>query len=192
MTTPTQASTTITTPIFLILGPPAVGKSTTSRALAASLAKSVHIPVDDLRNMVVSGLELPGAVWNDGLVRQIALARANAASMALAYRDAGFAAVIDDFWDANHATDYAALLGHAEVHRIVLLPVQATAHERNFRRSGDSVGRAYIDEGIRMVYQQLTPNLTELAREGWLIVDTTAMTVGETVTAIRAQTARAA
>jgi hypothetical protein len=180
------------TPIFLVLGPPAVGKSTTSRALAASLAKSVHIPVDDLRNMVVSGLELPSAVWSDDLVRQIALARANAAYMALAYRDAGFAAVIDDFWDANHATDYAALLGPAEVHRIVLLPVQATAHERNFRRSGDGAGRVYIDEGIRMVYQQLTPNLTKLAQEGWLIVDTTAMTVGETVTAIRAHTARAA
>ena len=48
-------------PIYLVVGPPAVGKSTTSGALAARFPKSLHIPVDDFRNMVVSGIELPGA-----------------------------------------------------------------------------------------------------------------------------------
>ncbi|HRL14538.1 MAG TPA: hypothetical protein PKX07_21830, partial [Aggregatilineales bacterium] len=93
-------------PIYVVVGPPAVGKSTTSRALAARFPKSIHIPVDDLRNMVVSGLMLPGAVWSDGLAQQITLARTSAASMALAYHTAGFAVVIDDFWDPNHAADY--------------------------------------------------------------------------------------
>ena len=36
----------------------------TARALAAHFEKSLHIPVDDLREMVVSGLALPGPTWD--------------------------------------------------------------------------------------------------------------------------------
>ncbi len=90
-----------------------MGKSTTSRALAARSPKSLHIPVDDLRNMVVAGLELPAAVWSADLAQQLTLARASAAQMALAYQAAGFMVVIDDFWDEyNFGTDYRTLLGH--------------------------------------------------------------------------------
>ena len=83
--------------IYLIIGPPAVGKSTTSRALAGRFPRSIHIPVDDLRNMVVNGLALPAAEWGDELSRQVALARNAVIAMALAYRQAGFTVVIDDF-----------------------------------------------------------------------------------------------
>jgi predicted kinase len=178
-------------PIYVVVGPPAVGKSTTSRALAARFPKSIHIPVDDLRNMVVSGLMLPGAVWSDGLAQQITLARTSVASMALAYHSAGFAVVIDDFWDPNHASDYQALLDHmqATIHRIVLYPTREAAHQRNLRRSGDSPARPYIDEGIRIVYQQLTPALAQLEQDGWFVVDTTALSVDEAVDHILSRTA---
>lgn len=68
--------------IYLVVGPPAVGKSTTSRALAARFPRSVHIPVDDLRHMVVAGLALPVAEWSDELTRQVTLARNAAIAMA--------------------------------------------------------------------------------------------------------------
>lgn len=172
-------------PIYMIVGPPAVGKSTTSRALATRFPKSIHIPVDDIRMMVVSGLMLPSATWSDELAQQISLARANVSNMAQTYQQAGFAVVIDDFWDANHASDYQALLHHGQaLHKIVLYPTQTEAHQRNFIRSGDSPARPYIDEGIRIVYQQLTPALTQLAQTGWLVVDTTAMSIDETVSHI--------
>jgi tRNA A37 N6-isopentenylltransferase MiaA len=35
--------------MFLIAGPPAVGKSSTSRALAARFPRCLYIPVDDIR-----------------------------------------------------------------------------------------------------------------------------------------------
>ena len=54
-----QATSESVHPVFVIVGPPAVGKSTTSKALAARFPKSLHIPVDDVRTMVVSGLVLP-------------------------------------------------------------------------------------------------------------------------------------
>jgi hypothetical protein len=174
------------TPIYLIVGPPAVGKSTTSRALAAHFPKSLYIPVDDLRTMVVSGLVLPAAVWTDELAQQIALARQTAVHMALTYSRAGFAVVIDDFWDANHAVDYAGLLDPtlSPLGKVVLYPSQAEAHQRNLQRSGDTPARGYIDEGIRIVYQQLKPVIPQLEYEGWKIIDTTALSIDAVVSAI--------
>jgi len=170
--------------MFLLVGPPAVGKSTTSRALATRFPKSLHIPVDDLRNMVVSGIALPGADWSDDLTQQVTLARTSVVHMALTYHNAGFVVVIDDFWNPSHRSDYQALINHPDVHKIILYPGQGEAHRRNLQRSGDSPARAYIDEGVQIVYQQLSAALPQLAQEGWLVVDTTTLSVEATVTAI--------
>ncbi len=175
-------------PIFMVVGPPAVGKSSTSRALAACFPKSIHIPVDDIRHMVVSGLALPGLVWGDDLVQQFRLARAGVAQMAIAYRNAGFTVVIDDIREDNHTTDYHSLLDQPNIHKIVLYPNQDEAHQRNLKRSGDNPARAYIDEGIREMYQQLNPILPQLAQEGWIVVDTTVLSLEEVVTTILDQT----
>lgn len=172
------------TPIFVVVGPPAVGKSTTSRALAARFAKSLHIPVDNIREMVVSGLRLPSADWSDELVQQLSLARASVSHMALTYREAGFAVVIDDFMDPNHDSDYQTLLNEPEVHMVLLYPSQSEAHQRNLRRSGNSSARAYIDDGIRTVYEQLKAALPQLKQEGWHVLDTSLLSVEDTVMAI--------
>jgi hypothetical protein len=171
-------------PLFLIVGPPAVGKSTTSHTLAARFPKSIHIPVDDIRMMVVSGLKLPSAVWDDELAQQISLARAGVAQMALRYQQAGFAVVIDDFWDAAFDADYALLRNQPNVQRILLYPDQAETHQRNFVRSGDSPARGYIDQGIEIVYQQLRPVVAQLQAQGWQVLDTTRLDVDGVVSAI--------
>ena len=104
--------------------------------------------------------------------------------MALTYHSAGFVVAIDDFWDPNHRSDYRALLSHPDIHKIVLYPGQGEAHRRNLERSGEGPARAYIDEGVRIVYQQLNAAIPQLVQEGWLVVDTTALTVEATVTRI--------
>jgi len=176
-------------PIYLLVGPPAVGKSSAAHALAARFPRSIHIPVDDLRDMVVSGLELPAAEWSDGLAQQVALARDAASHMALRYAAAGFAVVLDDFWDPNSERDYRALLDRPDCHRIVLLPDQAAAHSRNRARAGAGADHAYIDEGIRIVYAQLRDALPQLEREGWRMVDTTALGIADVAAEIVRRTA---
>lgn len=171
-------------PIYIIVGPPAVGKSSTSRALATHFPKSIHIPVDDVRDMVVSGLVLPGAAWSTELTQQVRLARASVITMALNYHKAGFTVVIDDFWDPNHLADYQSFLDQPQVYKILLYPNQMEAHQRNLMRSGESPARAYIDGGIQLVYQQLSAVIPQLAGEGWLIVDSTTLSVDEVVEAI--------
>lgn len=175
-------------PIFLVVGPPAVGKSTTSHALAGRFPLSIHIPVDDLRNMVVSGIALPAANWSDELVRQVTLARATAARMALTYHEAGFVVVLDDFLDPDHLAGYQPLLDHPDLCKVVLFPAQEAAHDRNRRRSGTSPARAYIDEGVRVVYREFAARIPYLARQGWLVVDTTSLAVEETVAEILLRT----
>jgi chloramphenicol 3-O-phosphotransferase len=85
------------THIFLLVGAPAVGKSSTARALATHFQKSIHISVDSLRDMVVAGLVHPSHNWSQALIEQLRLARTSASQMALAYTKADFVVVIDDF-----------------------------------------------------------------------------------------------
>jgi predicted kinase len=170
-------------PIFVVVGGPGVGKSTTSRALAATFPTSIHIPVDDLRHMVVSGLSLPGPDWGEDLVRQIRLARGAAIRMALDYADAGFAVVLDDFYDPDGFAGYEALLLRPGTHGIALYPTREEARRRNAARSPGEAGR-YIDTAITHAYRWLSPAVGRLAAEGWLVLDTTHLDVAGSVAAI--------
>lgn len=172
--------------IFLLAGPPAVGKSTTARALAARFDKSIHISVDTLRDMVISGLALPGGEWHKNLIEQLSLARECAAYMALTYSGAGFCVVLDDFWDpSSRLSEYSHLFHRSLVHRVLLYPDRQAAEQRNRMRDGSP----YIEQGIRMVYEQLGGEIDRLRREGWWIVNSSTSSVEQTVQHILAQVA---
>lgn len=169
-------------PIFLLVGAPAVGKSTSAKALSEKFPKSIHISVDTLRDMVVSGLALPGGAWGADLIEQLIVARTSASQMAEIYNKAGFAVVIDDFWDPNSSlSEYEALFQNPNVQRVLLFPSQQAAEARNIKRSGSSEAGAYIADGIRMVYESLNNEVPTLQREGWLVVDTSDKTMDETI-----------
>jgi chloramphenicol 3-O-phosphotransferase len=169
-------------PIFLLAGAPAVGKSTTARALAAQFEKSMHISVDDIREMVVTGLVRPGSDWSQSLIEQLTLARESAMQMATTYHKKGFVVVIDDFLDPNsQLLEYSRLYKEPNVHRILLFPSQKTAEERNLNRSGSVEGSNYIADGIRTVYESLKTGLAHLENQGWIIADTTERDIEATV-----------
>lgn len=173
------------TPIFLVVGGPGVGKSSASRALAATFERAVHVPVDDLRDMVVAGIALPGPDWGDELRRQIRVARDAAVRLALAHAAAGFAVVVDDFWDPLELAEYRELLARPGTHAVLLHPDQAEARRRNALRSPGAAG-AYVDGAIPLVYAMLDPVVARLAADGWLVLDTTTLDLEATVAAIRA------
>lgn len=170
------------TDLFFITGAPAVGKSTTAHTLAARFEKSIHIPVDDLREMVVSGLVLPSGDWSQELVEQLTLARQSVVRIAKIYREAGYSVVIDDFWDPNsRLSEYDLLFDEAHAYKILLLPNQEAAKSRNIKRSQSDEGNEYIEGGIRLVYEHLNKEVASLIQEGWQVVDTTDKTIKATV-----------
>jgi hypothetical protein len=172
-------------PIFFVAGAPAVGKSTTAQALAARFPKSIHISVDDLRDMVVSGRLLPGEDWSAGLVEQLKLARECAIQMALKYQRAGFVVVIDDFWDTfGWLREYETFFQQAGVHKFLLLPSRQTADARNLKRAGSFEAGQYIAIGISVGYEHLADNLPKIQEQGWIVVDSTDKSVEETVSHI--------
>lgn len=172
-------------PIFLLAGGPAVGKSTTAAALAARFAKGVHIPVDALRDMAVSGQVLPGPDWSPELVHQLLAAREGAVYLALAWHRAGFAVVIDDFWDPNSGlVEYTELFDHPQTRKILLYPSRDAARGRNRVRSGSGAAVDYIDDGIRLVYEHLDAAVDDLAAQGWWVLDTSETAVEDVVSDI--------
>ena len=67
------------------MGTPASGKSTVARALAQRFERGVHIPLDDLRQMVVAGRVDMGFEISADLKLQLRLARESAAEIGRAH-----------------------------------------------------------------------------------------------------------
>ena len=174
-------------PIFLIMGTPACGKSTVAKALASCFALGLHIPVDDLRHMVTSGIadmdfSSEEAAHATGV--QIRLAREAASHMARLYQGAGFAVAIDDFWFEDVPDTFMQLGFHgvpethyqlgSGVHKIVLLPsVEVTLARLRGRQSGSG--------GLADVISFLNPMIQAHPKTGWHVVDSSDLSVEQTV-----------
>jgi thymidylate kinase len=164
--------------VFVISGTPGAGKSSVSRALMARFVRGAHIPVDDLREFVVSGIAHPVAVWTPETARQFSLARGNAALLARRFSDAGFAACVDDVCSAqDFERDYAPHLSNLKPHRVLLLPSLAVALERNAMRTT----KAFSSTTLEGVIRQLHAEFTAIDKPGWLVVDSSVLSVEETV-----------
>jgi predicted kinase len=165
--------------VFLVVGPPAVGKSTAARLLAASFARSVLVDVDQIRmGMVVKGAVLPtGPDWSSALVEQLSAARESACGIARAYARRGFDVVIDDFYDPHSGLAEYDAIGDLGTRRAVLLPDPEVARTRSRDRGPEAA--AFIAAGIDEVYA-LMPPTPDLVSAGWTVLDTSGDTPEET------------
>lgn len=103
---------------LVLTGGPAVGKSTTGRALAEAAARAAFIDVDDLRHLIVSGHEPPWA-GDEGRAQQ-ALGVENACELAARLHAAGFDVVVADVVTPETAHTYRRKLpGCLLVHLVV-------------------------------------------------------------------------
>lgn len=121
---PTAPSGVLARRPLVLTGGPAVGKTTTGRALAEALARAAFIDVDDLRQLVVVGHEMWGLQGD----AQRALGAANACSLGERFIAEGFDVAIADVVTPATAQIYRhQLRGCLLVHLIV---TPGEAHRR--------------------------------------------------------------
>lgn len=170
--------------IILITGIMAAGKSTVAQRLAEHFPKSVHLRGDIFRRMMVRGrLEMQPPLSEEALT-QLRLRYRLAAVAADMYRAAGFTVIYQDVILGPVLAEVVSLFERRPLYVVVLCPSPSVMAEREAARSKTGYALwsvAELDHALR--YE--TPRIGM-----WL--DTSTLTVDETVSAILAELEQAA
>ena len=166
--------------VFWVTGPPASGKSTLCAALSQKLDRAVHIPVDDVRTWVVSGLA-ESVPWTDETERQFQLAESAVCETARCYFEGGFHVLIDHCRNLPRVEHLIQeRLANMPVIRICLMPDLQTNLHRSHTRTNKSFDPHMLDETIVWT----NTHYREDTRPGWLVIDNYRLSVDETVSII--------
>ncbi|MEU2339341.1 AAA family ATPase [Streptomyces sp. NPDC013172] len=170
--------------VVVIAGVMAAGKSTVAQALAERLPRAAHVRGDVFRRMIVSGREdyTPGA--SAQATAQLRLRYRLSAATADAYAEAGFTAIVQDVLLGPELRRYADLIRTRPLHVVVLAPSPEAVAQRE-------AGRPKTGYGPDWTIADLDRELRRRTEPLGLWLDTSGLTVEQTVEAILAQAERA-
>ncbi len=167
-------------PIFLITGAPGVGKSSVSEALMKRFPYGFYVPVDDLREWVVSGIAHPTPVWTEETGRQFGIARKAVIGLTRTYADEGFAVAIDDVLLPGEGEElFGKGLGGYVLNKVLLWAELGVTQRRNRDRTNKNFDTMGLEELIGRLHEWMEPE--GYAEAGWTVVDSTGLGVEETV-----------
>ena len=170
--------------VLVLTGPAGAGKSTVAEGWARTCPDpAAHVSLDDVRRQLKSGYVDPSRGWTGEPAAQLALARRLAAGMATAYVRAGIRCVVDDavFPDREGVgwPEWQRELA-GRPHALVVLTAELDEVKARNRRRDPS----------RRVPEPMLAEIHGLmagwAGRGHPVVDSTGLTVDETVEAVAA------
>lgn len=165
-------------PIILITGAPASGKSSVAKAILTYFEFGIHIPVDTIREFVVSGIAHPVA-WSDETARQFRLAEQATCQMADIYSGADFAVVIDHCEAPGVLNDMVEnRLADWDVLKVVLQPSLEENLMRNYSRSNKDFESSVLVESIKRLNPMFRSNSDDF--NDWHRLDNSEWTVAQT------------
>ncbi|MFD4958747.1 AAA family ATPase [Microbacterium sp. NPDC058389] len=166
--------------VIVVTGPPGAGKSTTAAALAAVLARSVHLHTDDFWAYIASGGIAPYLPEADAQNHTVVEVIAGAA---FAYADGGFDVVVDGVvgpWMLDHYLRAATRRPDTPLHYVVLRP----GREQTLARAqGRTAPEALVEEGPILSMWEQFADLGDLETH---VIDTSAHTPAGTLDALAA------
>lgn len=169
--------------VWIVTGISAAGKSTLAAALADRFERSVHVEGDAIGGFVRQGRAEMSPDASAEALGQLHLRYAAGAAIADRYAAAGFTAVWEDVIVGALLTETIELVTARPRRLVVLAPRADVVAGREAGRAKDGY-HAFDVEGLDRVLREETPRLG-------LWLDTSALTVGETVDAIVARAADA-
>jgi chloramphenicol 3-O-phosphotransferase len=146
------------TPVFVVTGPSAAGKSTVGRLLAERFERGVHLESDFFRRSIVSGRAEVTPELRPEALDQLRLRYRLGAATADAYHQAGFAVVWEDVIAGPLLEEAVGLVRSRPLHVAVLLPSAAAVAAREEARQGTGYEHWLVDE-LHRGFADGTPRL---------------------------------
>ena len=166
-------------PVFVITGIMAAGKSAVAERLACRFDRGVHIRGDAYRRMIRSGQVAADPEGGSEAQRQLWLRYRLAAHAAESFQQEDFSVVVQDVILRGFVPRFLSLIRARPLHLVVLAPSPEVVAEREASRGKNGYG-TWTPHTLDLVLRQETPRIG-------LWLDTSAMTVDETVGAILAR-----
>jgi chloramphenicol 3-O-phosphotransferase len=166
-------------PVFVITGIMAAGKSAVAERLACRFDRGVHVRGDVYRRMIRSGQVAADPGGGSEAQRQLWLRYRLTAHAAEAFHQEDFSVVVQDVILGGFVPRFLELIRVRPLHLVVLAPSPEVVAEREAARGKNGYG-SWTPHTLDLVLRQETPRLG-------LWLDTSAMTVDETVDVILAR-----
>lgn len=165
--------------VVLFGGPAGAGKTTLAAAWCATRERAVHIELDDVRGLIVAGRADPQRPEDPRQREQYSLAVAACCALAGVFADGGYDVAVGDVLEPEpFESDWRPRLGTLDWRLVVIVP----GLDETLARSGGRAKRVLERHSIAQHGASL----------GWpeeIRLDTTGLTIGESLALVQARLA---